>query len=654
VDPVLASEVDDSAARLSIDFELQDTHGRRHKLNDVDERYLVLAFLGTECPLAKLYAKRLNDVAREFEPQGVRFFGINSNCQDSNTELVAYARRHELAFPLLKDLSNRLADQLDAVRTPEVFVLDEHRIVRYRGRIDDQYGVGTARARPTREDLRIALGELTHARPVTIPVTTAVGCHIGRLPRTATSHDVTYCQQVARILDEHCVECHRTGEIAPFALTSYEEVIGWGETIKEVIDQKRMPPWHASSEYGRFLNTRAIPEEQKRTIFQWVDAGMPEGDPRDLPAPRTYVSGWRLPRKPDRVIEMRDEPFAVPAEGIVEYQYFVVDPGFEEDQWVTAAEVVPGNRAVVHHAIAFIRPPGGERQAGIGWLSAYVPGQRLTAFPEHTARRIPAKSKLVFQIHYTPIGSVETDITRVGLNFTTADKVTTEVQTRIVLDRDFEIPPHASAYSVSMSADDFPPGSSLLAVAPHMHLRGSSFQIRAVTANTSEILLNVPKYDFNWQHAYLFEEKLPLEGTRIECVATFDNSADNLVNPDPSAQVHWGDQTWEEMAMAYLELAVPRVSRAEVSRDKTSQARRIISERNRNPAADKLSLEARSQALTEEYFRKLDTNQDRVITLQEAPLSYRVFAFKGLDTNQDKKLSWDEVLAEAKRTLSQP
>lgn len=338
------------------DFQLQDYLGSPHRLADWSQNKAVaVVFFGVECPLAKLYGPRLDELAKAYEAQGVAFIGINANQQDSLAEIAHYARTHRLEFTLLKDPGNAVADQFGARRTPEVFLLDQERVVRYHGRIDDQYGVGYARAKPERQDLKAAIDELLAGKDISQPATRPVGCYIGRLNRKPPTGDITYAKHVAPLLQKRCVRCHRPGEIAPFALLSYRDVIGWTETIREVIEDGRMPPWHANPEVGHFANDVRLTEDERRLIFRWLDNGAPEGDPADLPEPARFVEGWRI-SQPDVEFAM-PKPFTVPAKGVVDYQHFVIDPGFKEDKWIQQAEVRPGNRAVVHHLIIYYVPP---------------------------------------------------------------------------------------------------------------------------------------------------------------------------------------------------------------------------------------------------------------------------------------------------------
>ncbi|HUY91252.1 MAG TPA: redoxin domain-containing protein [Pirellulales bacterium] len=539
------------------DFKLQDYLGAQHRLADwADKRAVVVAFLGVECPLAKLYGPRLQELADAYAAKGVAVVGVNANQQDSLAEIAHYARTHKLEFTLLKDPGNVVADQFGAERTPEVFLLDEQRTVRYWGRIDDQYGVGYARGKPEREDLKAAIDELLAGKPISQPVARAVGCHIGRLNRKPPTGDITYSKHIAGILQQHCVRCHRPGEIAPFTLLTYEDVVGWTETIREVIEQGRMPPWHAKAEFGHFANDIRLSDEEKKLIYEWLDNGAPEGDPADLPKPIEFVEGWRI-AKPDVTFAM-PKPFAVPAKGVVQYQYFEVDPGFDEDQWIQQAEVRPGNRAVVHHLILYYVPPGEEQQDPLAplnkSLAAYAPGMPASAFRTGMAKRVPAGSKLVIQAHYTPNGNEQTDLSTAGFVFADPKTVKQELLTSLAMNYEFNIPAGAANHRVE-AQHRFDQDMRLYALLPHMHLRGKSFRFDAIYPDgRQETLLDVPQYDFNWQNSYVFAEPKPLpEGTVIHCTAAFDNSAGNLANPDPTKAIRFGEQTWEEMMVGTFE-----------------------------------------------------------------------------------------------------
>jgi peroxiredoxin len=540
-------------------FSLDDFRGKSWRLEDWADRQIVaVVFLGTECPLARLYAPRLIELQEKYGEQGVQLVAIDSNQQDSLAELAHFARTQEIEFPFLKDPGNRVADQFGASRTPEVFVLDRERRVRYQGRIDDQYTYGVQRPKVEHEYLNEAIEALLAGKEFATSHAEAVGCLIGRVTAPQENSEITYSRQISRIFQARCVECHRPGEIAPFALTEYEEVAGWAPMIEEVVREERMPPWHASPEFGHFANDARLSDEEKDLIYRWVAAGAPEGDPSDLPPPREFAEGWRI-GKPDLVIPMRDTPFQVPAEGEVRYQYFVVDPGFTEDKWVKAAECRPGNRAVVHHIIVAAQGAGsrGRGELGSEWLTATAPGAMPLLLPDGLAKRIPAGSKLAFQLHYTPNGTAQDDLSSVGLIFADPKTVNKEVVTRQASNHAFRIPPGADNHAVEASFT-FNDDSLMLAMFPHMHLRGKSFRYTAhYPDGRSEVLLDVPRYDFNWQNAYVFPEAKSMPaGTKLACLAHFDNSEANLANPDPTKEVRWGDQTWEEMMIGYFDMVL--------------------------------------------------------------------------------------------------
>lgn len=565
------------------DFSLVESRGATVSLAELTKHPLVVvAFVGIECPVAKLYAPRLEELKAKFQDKNVAFLAIDSNRQDTIAELAAFARAAGLSFPVLKDPDAKVADAFGATRTPEVFVLDAERTIRYRGRIDDQYGVGSnsgyAKPKVRNADLANALEDLLVGRPVRVAETETTGCLIGREPvksaSASASSDITYSNTVATIVQDRCVSCHRDGEVAPFVLTGYDDVVSWAATIREVIEDGRMPPWFANPEYGHFQNDARLSAAEKQGLIAWIDAGCPEGDPADLPPAREYVDGWRIAR-PDLVVKMADKPFQVPAEGVVEYKYFTVDPGFTEDKWIQEVEARPGNRSVVHHIIVFFQPPktaGDFRRRG--GFAGYAPGSAARIYPKGVASFIPAGSKFIFQMHYTPNGKAQEDLSSVGIVFADPQTVKKRVMGGAAINPLFRIPPGAANHKVE-SRHKFKEDMLLTNMTPHMHLRGKSFRFEAEYPDgTREILLDVPRYDFNWQLRYeLAEPKLIPAGTTMHCTAHFDNSVDNLANPDPADTVRWGDQTWEEMMIGFFGgLPVADSSSSDSSSEPTKEA----------------------------------------------------------------------------------
>jgi hypothetical protein len=344
------------------------------------------------------------------------------------------------------------------------------------------------------------------------------------------------------------------------SLLTYDDALSWAETISEVVEERRMPPWYADPKVGHFSNDRSLSKEERETLLAWIKQGCPQGDAADLPPPRSFPEGWSI-GKPDVVFTMPQE-FHVPAKGGpkgIRYQYFEVETKFTEDRWIGAVEARPGNRAVVHHIIVYVVPAGQQfrqnRTDGIGdgLLVAFAPGELPAIFAPGTAKKVPKGATLLFQMHYTPNGVAQKDRSSVGLIFA-KEPPKHEVRTRAIAQGRFAIPPGADNYEVK-SATTFRQDARLLSLMPHMHLRGKDFSYRVIFPDgKSEMLLRVPRYDFNWQSHYRLIQPLDLPaGTRIECTAHFDNSAANPNNPDPTKEVRWGEQTWEEMMIGFAD-----------------------------------------------------------------------------------------------------
>jgi hypothetical protein len=292
------------------------------------------------------------------------------------------------------------------------------------------------------------------------------------------------------------------------------------------------------------------------------------GNSQDLPKPRTFQDEWFLPREPDRVVYMTEKPVNVKSEGVESYRHYTVDPGFTEDKWVKLAECMPGNRAVVHHIIVYFKPPGPKESGasgdgldlrGLGFLAGFAPGTRPLVSPPGWAKKIPAGSQLVFEMHYTPIGTPQQDRSSIGLIFVDEKDVTHQMSTANAANNKFEIPPHDGNHRVE-SKRKFDRDITLLSLFPHMHMRGKSFRYELILpgSETREILLDVPHYDFNWQNSFIFAEPRQIPaGSVVHCTAHFDNSTENLANPDPSKSVRWGPQTWEEMMIGWFDIGIP-------------------------------------------------------------------------------------------------
>ena len=655
----------------------QNTVGGEPCSWDAAAKVHVICVLGCECPVARFYASRLQKLAEQYDAKGVRFVAVMGLIQDDIAKIQDFTRDTEIAFPVIRDEKQMHLLHLGATRTPEVFVLDPNGSVVYRGRVDDQMAPGVKRNQASTTELIDALAAVLENRPVTTPITDAAGCLISfhrTSPRsipgtqtvakdslgtsdpsatdnaTSTLAVPTYATDIAPIFNKHCYDCHRPGDIGPFDISQVDEIQGWGEMIVEVIDNGRMPPWHASPEHGEFRNARTMSSEEKELVRGWVAAGSPMGDLSKVPELPEVKTGWQLPKEPDLVVPMRESTYTVPPFGTVEYQYFVVDPKLTEDRWVTAAQVIPGNAAIVHHAIVFIRPPDGEPIKGVSWLTSFVPGQRAVEYPDGYARRVPAGSKFVFQMHYTPIGKVQEDLTKVGLVFADEETVTHEVSTIAGIDQSFEIPPFADSHMVR-SAIRLPRGNAkVLVAAPHMHLRGKSFRLISQTkGGAEETLLDVPRYDFNWQHAYEFSK--PLDVKEIESLTfetSFDNSEKNPFNPNPAEFVMWGDQTWEEMAVVFLDVATEIKSKTDNSENTAQSIPAAILGGGLSSDNSKTSEQsAKAIRFAEDFIKRFDRNADGFVTRSEVSDIVRRYSFGQIDKDGDQQLTRQELIEAA-------
>ena len=404
---------------------------------------------------------------------------------------------------------------------------------------------------------------------------------------TQTPAPATFYRDALPVLQNRCQTCHRPGEAAPMPFMTYEQARPWAKAIKTAVLSHKMPPWYADPSIGHFANDPSLTAQELQTLVAWVDAGAPEGNAKNAPAPRQFTEGWNI-GKPDVVYRM-PQAYKIPSEGIVEYTYVIIPSGFTEDRWIQAAEYRPDKRALTHHAAVFAREPGskwlrnyptgeffipeeGRRKtdafsralstvAGAGprepIVLGYAPGNSYKTFPEGEAVLIKAGTDFVLQMHYTPNGTATTDLSSFGFTFskTPPSKRLASISAGNVL---FVIPPGNPDYTAKASftvrAD-----CELLALAPHMHLRGKSMEYTLVTPDgVSTKLLSVPKYDFRWQLSYELDHPIQLvKGSRIDVVAKFDNSANNPFNPDPKAEVRWGDQTTEEMMVGFAGIRIP-------------------------------------------------------------------------------------------------
>jgi hypothetical protein len=564
------------------DFRLLDHAGRSHQLYYLsDKKAVVLIAQGDSCAAS---AKALPDIKKlrdKYAAQGVEFLMIDSNLTDSRDQVAANAAKQENDLPILLDETQLIGESLGLRHNGEVLVINPKGwTLAYRGNT---------------QNTAAALDAVLAGTAVKSAATKVSGCDIDmpELARRAAHAQISYEKTIAPLLIDNCVACHRSGGIGPWQMSSYDMIKGFAPMIREVIRTERMPPWHADPHYGVFKNDRSLSVQQSKTLVHWIEAGAPRGTGSDpLTELKKTWPEWAL-GQPDLVLEM--PAFEVPATGVVAYQDIRVKNPIGRDVWLKAIDYSPGNRAVLHHILGYSLPPGagpltvnggkegtaqqpgqpspqalqlmkicstpaGAEQvrmrvtrsdaaalAGGAAIGGYVPGAVPARFPGDAGVLLKKDSDFRFQVHYTPNGKTASDVTRVGLYFSDQPPAHA-LQITVLLDPCLTIPANTKAYTASMSRvterDMY-----VYSLTPHSHYRGAASNFVAEYPDGSrEVLLSVPKYDFNWQTTYAFANpKLIPKGTKLTHSTTYDNSTLNPANPDPSIVVHWGEQSWEEM-----------------------------------------------------------------------------------------------------------
>ena len=610
------------------DVEFRDFEGRVQRLSECASRPLtVVAVTSTSCPISKRYLPTLAKLEQTYDPRQVGFVFVNPTPSEPDNDVRAAIQAFGLRGPYVRDGDGKLLAALAARTTAECFVLDRARTLVYRGAVDDQYGFGYSLDVPRRTFLASALDALLAGRAPAIAATDAPGCALDFEPSAAPAGSLTYHNRVSRIVQNHCVECHRDGGVAPFALTRSEDVQAHGEMVEQVVARGIMPPWFAApapqGEVTPWSNDRSLAAADKADLLAWLASDRPVGDPQDAPIPREFPAEWQI-GEPDAIVQL-PSPIAVKATGTMPYQNVTVETHFGEDKWVRAYEIRPTARDVVHHVLVFVRGPGegqsGSEDEGInGYFAAYVPGNAGQVFSDDFAKRIPAGARLRFQIHYTPSGTATQDQLRIGLQF--ADRPPRHsVSVAGLANPRIAIPPGADNYHEQASIT-VPWDVTLLSFVPHMHLRGKACRYEAVLPDgTQKVLLDIPRYDFNWQLRYEYAEPLVLpRGSRLVFTAWYDNSDQNPANPDPARVVRWGPQTFDEMLLGYVEYYAT-----------DGRSGDLVESRGRSAAFD---LEA--------AFQRLDRNHDGRLTSDELPSRQKERLLR-LDSNQDGAITLEEA-----------
>jgi mono/diheme cytochrome c family protein len=504
--------------------------------------------------------------------KGVEFVYVGALPVDSAADLKSMATEAGWKGAVVRDADERVGAALGLRTTAEVLVLDAAGTLVYRGAVNDQYGVGYARAEARQRPLEDALTALEQGLKPLLAATTAPGCVLERKEGTSVpmasgaGSKPTYHGRISRLMQTHCGECHFDGGVGPFSLESYADVVGHAGMIRKQVEKGQMPPWFsvpvAGEVHGKWANDRTMPEEDRKDLLAWLAGDRAEGDPAEAPLPVRRASEWAI-GKPDAVYGL-PKPVKIPAEGVMAYEYAFIDTDQTEDRWIQAMEIRPTDAAAVHHVLVWVEAPGGQKKRGqasedeiSGFFGAYVPGNASRVFPEGFGKALPAGATLKFQIHYTPYGKATNDQMRIAFRFA-PEKPRHVVHVVGIANPGIRIPAGASNHE-EWAALPVPREARILSFLPHMHVRGKAFRYEVMSPDgESRVVLDVPRYDFNWQLSYQLAEPLRLEkGSRLRATAWFDNSSGNPANPDPAKNVRWGNQTFEEMMIGYLEYYLP-------------------------------------------------------------------------------------------------
>ena len=542
-------------------FRLMDHQGGSQELYYYsDASAVVFMVQGNGCPIVRNAMPRFKELRDQYADQGVQFFMLNSNLQDNATTVALEAEEFGYDIPILIDDSQIIGESLGLVRTGEIFMLDPKTWkVTYHGALDDRLTYEKQKSEAKEHYLKDAIDDMLAGKSVDVASTDPLGCLINFPEQTARAQhaNISYSEEIAPILADNCVACHREGGIGPWAMSDYNMVRGFSLMIREVVRTKRMPPWHADPAHGQFSNDRSLSPEQTQTLVHWIEAGAPRGEGPDPLAEIDHDWGtWAVAEpelgEPDYIIDI---PAAeIPATGVVDYKYHFVKNTIGKDVWVKAAEILPGDRAVLHHVITSYgtletegRRKGRLKREGQAGLRGYVPGMTSQMFPEGTGVYLPADATIEFQVHYTTNGKATVDESQLGI-WVYEEPPEHQVFSMILLNGRIQIPPHAKAHK-EFAERVIPKDALVYNLLPHAHFRGKASEFSVVYPDgTEEILLSVPNYDFNWQTTYsLAEPKLIPAGSKIVHTTWWDNSAQNPANPDPTIEVTWGEQSWEEM-----------------------------------------------------------------------------------------------------------
>lgn len=623
---LLLSTFSSSASALKVDnFVLLDQLGQAHELYyHADASAIVIMIQGNGCQIVRSNLGEYQALQDQFNKQGVEFFMLNANLQDTRAALADEAQEWGIKTPILKDQSQMIASSLKVTRTGEVLVIDPKtwQIV-YRGPISDRVDYERQKAVASKEYVKNALEKLSKGEQLTPSKVVSPGCIVNyddSFKQAAES--ISYSQEIVPILKQNCTACHIKGGIAPWAMSEYAMVRGFAPMMREVLRTKRMPPWHSDPEIGHWNDDKALSDQDKRTLIQWIEAGAPRGEGEDSLKDLGEINNhWSL-GEPDLIIDI--PAFEVPASGVVDYQFPVVQNPLDKDVWVIGAAVIPGDPKAVHHILAGSSSSLAAKD-DVGdifenFILTYAPGNESNFMPEGTGVFVPKGGVYQFQMHYTPYGKKSVDRSKLGLYF--SDKPPANFyREHVLVNTEIKIPAHESRHE-EKAYFTFWQDATIHALFPHSHYRGRSSTFELVYPDgAEEVILSVPNYDFNWQRTYSLKQPINVPaGTRIIHRTIYDNSSKNRGNPAPEEDVYWGLQSEEEMlygSMGYVwskETTINPTHNAGLNR-----VHQVIGywDKNMDGAVELAELPQRLQAKVSEVWSQFDKDTSGALNLSE-------------------------------------
>ena len=534
-------------------FRLISQRGTAHELYyHWPSKAVIVYFVGAEIQHALDGAGALNAIREAYPQDDIQTFIVSLSSADERDALAEKTEAFPDRLPVLQDIHHAVTRSLSSGKTPEAILIDPKTwSVRYRGPIEltvTQQDV-TIEMQPLKE----AVADLLNERP---PSISRLSLPDGE-NQVREIGEAQYATDIAPMLIRHCFPCHTPDDIAPWAMTEYSVIEEYSRLIKSAVLAGEMPPWHADPKYSAFANSKAMSADEISMLVDWIDRGSPRGDGSDPLADFQHEAPAAWPMgTPDAIVSIPVQ--SIPATGSVDYKYLMAGNPFGRDVWLRGVAVEPGNRSVVHHCLVF-KGSFSEllalRGGLAGFFAGYVPGMEQEFFPDGTGKKLKAGDIIVFQMHYTVNGKAASDQTKLGL-YLSDQPPAKELITSSAYETDFSIPPRSAGVPVSATRV-FPKAATLYEFSPHMHYRGSSARYTLEFPDgTSRVILNVPAYFFDWQALYRLENPIEIPaGTILRCEGTFDNTIQNRYNPDPSDTVRFGEQSWEEMFIGYINYA---------------------------------------------------------------------------------------------------